>query len=288
MRDYIIVTDSDSELPLRYLEQHQIPVFAMPFTLDGEEYLYDLGITVKIPDFFKRLDNGATFSTSSRPYWEIKAFFQEYVEQGLDVLYIAFSNKLSAHFESSIMAARELMEEHPEAKITIVDTLTISLGQAQLLLHALEMKKKGRSMDEVVAWLEESIQHSVVFFVVDDLNYLRRGGRLSGASAFFGSMLDIKPILHASPEGALVPIEKCKGRRKALRRFVELYSERALDPEHGKLYIAESNPADGKLLKEMVLEKYPELDVEIWEVGPVIGGHVGPGVLGIGFFGTHR
>ena len=96
-------------------------------------------------------------------------------------------------------------------------------------------------MDEVAAWVRDNIQHSVVFFVVDDLNYLKRGGRLSGASAFFGSMLDIKPIIYASPEGALVPIEKCKGRRKALRRFVELYEERALDKENGKLYITESN-----------------------------------------------
>jgi len=165
MRDYIIVTDSDSELDLRYVEQYQVPVFAMPFTLDGQEYLYDLGVKVKIPDFFEQLAKGATVSTSARPYWEIKEFFKEFTDNGLDVLYVAFSNKLSAHYESSLMAAKELMEEDPEANITIIDTLTISLGQSQLLIRALEMKKEGKSLQEVADWVTENIQHSVVFFV---------------------------------------------------------------------------------------------------------------------------
>ena len=288
MRDYIIVTDSDSELDLRYVQKYNLPVFAMPFTMDGVEYLYDLGVNVKMPDFFRRLGEGAEVSTSARPYWEIKEFFKQYTDQGLDVLYIAFSNKLSAHYENSLMAAKELMEEDPSANIVIIDTLTISLGQSQLLIRALEMKEEGKSMDEVAAWVRDNIQHSVVFFVVDDLNYLKRGGRLSGASAFFGSMLDIKPIIYASPEGALVPIEKCKGRRKALRRFVELYEERALDKENGKLYITESNEGDAAVLRDMFLEKFPNMEIEIWTVGPVIGGHVGPGVLGLSFFGTKR
>ena len=286
MRDYIVVTDADSDLPFSYVEEHQIPVFAMPFTLNGVEYLYDLKL--QIPDFFDQLANGASVSTSARPYWEIKEFFKEQIDRGYDILYVALSNKLSAHYDNSCMAMRELKEEYPDARIEIVDTLSISLGQGQLVMLAKQLHDEAKTLDEAVAELEARKLHSAFFFMVDDLNYLRRGGRVSATSAFFGGLLSVKPILIANDEGQLIPSEKVSGRKKTLARIVELYAQNAETPDGGKAYLCVSNQKDAETVGGMLNERFPNLKLEICMVGPVIGGHVGPGVVGLVFFGNHR
>lgn len=288
MQEYIIATDADSELPWQYAEEQGIAVFHMPFAMEGTEYNYDLGKEVKIPNFFQRLSDGANVTTSCRPPWEIKDFFKQYTDQGLAVLYIGFSHAMSNHYNNCEMAKNMLLEESPDAVVELVDTLSISLGQSQLVMKAVEMKKNGATIDEAANWVRGNIQNSLVFFAVDDLNYLRRGGRVSGASAFFGTVLDIKPILHTSEDGKLVPIEKVKGKKKAMRRLAEFIKERGRDIENSTVLITAADPIEGNWLKNVVEQNFNPKEVLVWEVGPVIGGHAGPGTIGISFFGSHR
>jgi DegV family protein with EDD domain len=288
MRDYVIVTDADSEMPWKVAEEAGVPVFEMPFTFEGVEYNYDLGKEVVIPGFFEKLGDGADVTTSCRPPWEIKDFFKQYLDQGMDVLYIGFSNALSNHHSNCQLAKRELDEEYPDATIELIDTLSISLGLSQLVVEAAKLKQSGSDLETVANWVRTNIPHSLVFFMVDDLNYLKRGGRLSGASAFFGTVLDIKPILHTSDDGKLEPIEKIKGKKKAMRRLVELANERAVDMQNSTIYITATDPEDGLALKKLLESNAEFANIEVWEVGPVIGGHTGPGTMGLGFFGTKR
>lgn len=288
MRDYIIITDADSELPWEYAEQENLPVFEMPFTLEGVEYYYDLGKEVDIPDFFEKLASGSNVTTSCRSPLDVQEFFQKYLDQGKDILYVGFSHSMSMHFSICESAAAELRTQYPDARIELVDTLSISLGQSQLVMGAIDMKKQGATLDEAKAWVEQNIQHSLVYFVVDDLNYLKRGGRLSGASAFFGTVLDIKPILHTTPEGKLEPIEKVKGKKKAMRRLVELLQERGTDLENATVLITSANEEEGLWLEKLINDTAHPARTILWRIGPVIGGHVGPGTIGISFFGSER
>lgn len=287
MRDYIIATDADSELLLSYVLEKGLPVFPMPLTLDDVEYNYDLGLTVQIPDFFEKIANGASFSSSCKSPWELKQWFEGLLKTSKNILYIGLSNQLSKHFENCVMAARELMEEDSEANILLVDTLSISAGQALLVKKAVELREAGKPMEEVAQWLEEHKQNSVVFFSVDDLNYLKRGGRLSGGAAFFGTVLDIKPILHTTEDGKLVPIEKVKGKKKAWRRMAELVAERILDKDD-EIIVQYTDKQAGEWMCQLLHESCGAENILLMPVGPVIGGHTGPGVMGLSFMGKER
>jgi DegV family protein with EDD domain len=288
MRDFIIATDADSELLLDYVIEKEIPVFPMPVTLDGVEYDYDLGQTVSIPDFFARLEGGASFSTSCKSPWEIKKWFEGLLKKNRDILYIGFSPHLSQHYGNCEMAVAEIKEENKDANIILVNSLSISAGQSILIRRAVEMREAGKSIEETAKWVEDNCLHSVVFFSVDDLNYLKRGGRLSGGAAFFGTVLDLKPILHTSDEGKLEPIEKVKGRKKAWKRIAELAKERAFDPENGEMLLIYSAKESAEQMKEILMEVCGSKNILMWPVGPVIGGHAGPNVMGLAFMGQKR
>ena len=289
MRDYIIATDSDSELLFAYAQEMQIPVFAMPVSLDGKDYDFDLDIEGKFPTFFEDLKNGAKVSTSAKSLWEIKQWFLQLLESGKDILYISFSNQLSVHFSNCQQAVAEIKEEKPEARIVLVDSLTISAGQSLLIRRALKLQQDGKSLDEVAAYLEENKLRSCVLFTVDDLNYLKRGGRLSGGAAFVGTVLDLKPIVHVTDDGKLVPTEKCKGRKKTWRRMAELAANRFDygDPDN-EIIILYAELEDGKAFEEILKQTCGDVKTMLWKVGPVIGGHAGPGVVGMSFFGSPR
>ena len=289
MRDYIIATDSDSELLYAYAQEMQIPVFAMPVSLDGKDYDFDLDIEGKFPTFFEDLKNGSKVSTSAKSPWEIKQWFLQLLESGKDILYISFSNQLSVHFSNCQQAVAEIKEEKPEARIVLVDSLTISAGQSLLIRRALKLQQDGKSLDEVAAYLEENKLRSCVLFTVDDLNYLKRGGRLSGGAAFVGTVLDLKPIVHVTDDGKLVPTEKCKGRKKAWRRMAELAADRFDygDPDN-EIIILYAELEDGKAFEEILKQTCGYVKTMLWKVGAVIGGHAGPGVVGMSFFGSPR
>ena len=221
MQNYILMTDSDSDLPYALKVQYDIPVVYMPYTLDGKEYFDDLGQTLDHKSFFDAMRQGAHPTTSALNETVYEEYFEPYFEQGQDILFLAFSSQLSGTI-NAIRAAREtLLEKYPERKFVLVDTLSISGPQTLLVLKAHEMYRAGESIETVAAWVEANKLRAQAYFTVDDLKYLQRGGRISSAAAAIGSLLDLKPILTETREGKLAAAQKVRGRKMALGYLVD-------------------------------------------------------------------
>lgn len=288
-QNFVITTESNSELPFAWEDRTGVGVLRMPYTINGVELTYDLGRETDIPAFYQKMRDGASVITAQRNPNEIIEYFESYLQQGKDILHIAFSSALSGTFHNEIIAARELLEKYPDRRIELVDTLAISAPLALLVEEATRMRETGRTLDEIKAWVEENKQRACAIFTVDNLEYLRRGGRVSGAAAFFGTVLEIKPVLYESPEGQLVPLEKIKGRKRALRFLVERCAATIDRPEEQEIVVCQADCMDEALvLQEMLRQAVPVKEVRIHPVGPVIGCHCGPGTLAVCYFGRSR
>ncbi len=286
MRDFILATDSDTEIPYAFADEHNIPVFLMPYTVDGEERLFDLGRNTDFVGFYQQLANGAEASTSTRPPADIADFFRNMVKEGKDVLYLSFSSALSGHYDLCHLAKKMVLEEYPDARIEIVDTLRISMGAGQIVMFAQVLKDQGKSIDEIKEWVLANRLRSHAWFSVDDLNYLKRGGRLSGAAAAIGTILDVKPILKLNAEGKIVAADKVKGSKKIQRFFLDTIQQYVEEPEAQTAFVLHANNMDAAVrMKELMEENVKFAGVEIQDVGPVIGCHTGPGVLAVIFMG---
>lgn len=289
VQNYVFMTDSDSDLPYELKVRYDIPVVSMPYTLDGKEYFDDLGQTLDHKAFFDQMRSGTQPSTSALNEVVYQEYFEPVLASGKDLLFVAFSSQLSATI-NAIYAAREaLKEKYPDRRIVVVDTLSISGPQTILVLKAHEMYRAGASMDDVATWLEENKLRAQAWFTVDDLKYLKRGGRISPAVAAIGTMLDLKPIITMSLEGKLASTSNVRGRRKALAYLVEKTVEGMADPTEAPAIILHADaPADAQKLQEMLAQKLPELETIIANVGPVIGTHCGPGTAAVCFLGKKR
>ena len=211
------------------------------------------------------------------------------LDSGRDVLYLAFSSALSTTYQSAVIAADDLREAYPDRKIYVVDSLSASLGQGLLVYLCVQEKRKGRTVDEVHAFAEETKGKVCHWFTVDDLNHLKRGGRVSAAAALFGTMLSIKPVLHVDDTGHLVPVSKARGRKASLLALVDRMAESAIDPAEQTVFISHGDcEADAEFVAEEVRRRFGVRDVHINYVGPVIGNHSGPGTLALFFLGSHR
>lgn len=286
---FVITTESNSEIPYQWEDENGFCVMRMPYTYDGLERYYDLGRETDIPAFFKRLREGAVVTTAQRNPAEIEEYFEPYLKQGNDILHIAFSSKMSGTFSNECIAKNELLEKYPERRIELVDTLAISMPLGQLVGVALEMRRAGKSLDEIRDWVEDNKMKSCSLFAVDSLEYLRRGGRISNTAAFFGTALQLKPILTVGPDGLVVPVAKIKGQRKAIKYILEGCASTIEQPEDQTVYICHADcPGDASVLKLQVEELIKPKAVVIRPVGPVIGSHCGPGTLAIVYFGKGR
>ena len=286
---FYITTESNSEIPYQWEDEFGIKVLRMPYSVNGTEYFYDLGRETDIGAFYQTMRAGASVTTAQRNPSEVVDFWTPFLDEGMDILHIAFSSQLSGTFNCEQLAKQELLEKYPERKIILVDTLAISIPLGMLVREALELKLQGKSMEEIAQWVEDNKQRACALFTVDSLEYLRRGGRVSNASAFFGTMLEIKPVLYESPEGLLVPIEKIKGRKKALKYVLEKCAATIDRPEEQVVYICEADCLDeAKQLEQQVRELIHPKDVQINPVGPVIGSHCGPGTIALVYFGRSR
>lgn len=266
-----------------------MPYVPMPYTLTGQEYPYDFGKSTDFPDFYAKVRSGEMPTTSTYPPQYYVDLWKPYLEQGLDVLHVSFSSKLSSAYSFLCSAAEELREEFPERRIVTFDTKAISGGMAILLYGALKLWDTGESLDATVAWLEENTPHATHVFTVDDLNHLYRGGRLSASSAFVGSMLKLKPILNVDNEGAIKACDKVMGRQKAIRYVADAAINRSLDPENNAVIILHADcEADALKLRAMIEEKVHFKETFFQYVGPVIGAHCGPGTLAACFLGDKR
>ncbi len=289
MPNYILMTDSDSDLPYALKVQYDIPVVYMPYILDGKEYFDDLGQTLDHKSFFDKMRQGAHPTTSALNETVYEEYFEPILAAGQDLLFLAFSSQLSGTI-NAIRAAREtLLERYPERKFILVDTLSISGPQTLLVLKAHEMYRAGADIEAVAQWVEDNKLRAQAFFTVDDLKYLQRGGRVSATAAVLGSMLDLKPILTETREGKLAAAAKVRGRKKAMGFLVDKAVECIADQQESIALVLHADaPADAEKLKAQINEKLPELVIRIENVGPVIGTHAGPGTLAICFIGTER
>lgn len=285
---YIIMTDSDSDLPFALQQEMNMPVVKMPYTLEGQEYLDDLGQTLDYKTYYDKMRAGAHPTTSALNEYVYLEYFEPILKEQ-DLLFIAFSSKLSATINAIYAAREQLLEKYPERKFIVVDTLSISGPQTLLIIKAHEMYKAGASMEEVAAWLEENKCRAQAWFTVDDLVYLKRGGRVSPAAAAIGTLLDLKPILTETYEGQLAAADKVRGRRKAMNYIVDKAVENIVDPEESIALVLHADaPADAQRLMEMTAARLPALRMRIENVGPVIGAHAGPGVVALCFMGKKR
>ena len=286
---YIIMTDSDSDLPFALQQEMNIPVVKMPYTLDGQEYLDDLGQTMDHKTYYDKMRAGAHPTTSALNEFVYLEYFEPILAEGNDLLFIAFSSQLSATINAIYSAREQLLEKYPERQFIVVDTLSISGPQTLLVIKAHEMYKAGASIEEVAAWLEENKLRAQAWFTVDDLVYLKRGGRVSPAAAAIGTLLDLKPILTETCEGKLAAAEKVRGRRKALNYIVDKAVENIVDPKESIALVLHADvPAEAERLRDMTAAKLPDLTLRIENVGPVIGAHAGPGALALCFIGKKR
>lgn len=288
-RNYVFMTDSDSDLPWQYAKEKKIPVVRMPYTVGDQEYFDDNGESGGEKEFFDKMRKGATAVTSLLPTAAYLEYFEPILEKS-DLLFVAFSSKMSATFNNVMEAREELLQKYPDRKFTVVDTLSISFPMAILVMRAYEMYEKGASMDEVEAWLLENRTKSQVFVTVDDLVYLRRGGRISSTSAVVGSMLNIKPILVLTKAGKLEAFGKVQGHKKALKAMVDNVALNIIDAAEQEIIIEHGDaPESADLLKQMLQQKLPQAQkISIHMIGPVIGAHAGPGTLAICFMGKER
>jgi DegV family protein with EDD domain len=221
----------------------------------------------------------------------IRRTFQNYVDQGFDILHISFSSALSGGCSNVMAGARDICEENPGAKIVVLDTLNASMGEGMFIMKAVQLKEEGKSLDEIVDWLEQHKMEFCVRFTVDDLNHLYRGGRISKTTAIIGGMINIKPILYVNEEGKLVPLTTARGRKKSLNVIFNdmLESMGKYRDEEDTICIAHGDaPEDVNYLADLIREKLPHKKIVINYVSPSIGSHSGPGAIGLCFMGEKR
>ncbi len=287
MSEYIICTDSACDIRENILNEWGIPCLPLTFKFDGE----DTELTEKdmnIKDFYDSMRNGKTAKTSAINPDTFKAAFEEMLKQGNDILYLGFSSGLSTTYNSARLAADELSEEYSDRKIIVIDTLAASAGQGLLLHFALKKKNEGATIEETANYIEENKLNLCHWFTVDDLVYLKRGGRVSPTVAFVGAVLGIKPVLHVDNEGHLISKGKVRGRKAALKALIEKYDELALKKD-GTVFICNADCTDDVNFIKTELEGNFGAKVElITDIGPVIGAHAGPGTIAVFFLGKER
>jgi len=285
----VITSDSCIDLPVKFIQRHSIPVVYYIYNLNGKEYFDDFGKTMSYKDFYSTVCNGALPTTSQTNVHTLTQFFKKYVLQGDSVLYLSFSSSLSNTYNNAVMAREIILQEFPSADITVIDTKSASLGEGLLVYYAVSMLEQGRSKIEIINWVEDNKLRMNHWFTVEDLDHLKRGGRVSGTAAFVGTMLQIKPILHVDDEGRLIPVQKVRGRKKSIKVLADTLAARIMNPEEQTVAISHGDAFEDALyLKELILEQVKVKEVIINHIGPVIGAHSGPGTLAVFFLGENR
>lgn len=289
MNTYVIMTDINADLPEDYIREHNLEILSLSYIIDGETY--DRTHPLEVEEFYSRMRGGSMPTTSQVNPEQAREAFAACMEQGKDVLYIAFSSGLSGTYNSGRVAAEELKEEgrFPERKVIVLDSLSASLGQGLLVHKAVQMKESGKSLEEVAAWVEENKLNLCHNFTVDDLFHLQRGGRVSKATAIVGTMINIKPILHVDNEGHLIPVGKVRGRKKSLSALVDRMGEQIKGFENPEVFISHGDCLeDARYVEKLVRERFGVESFLINHVGPTIGAHSGPGTMALFFMGNPR
>lgn len=287
MNDFIIYTDSACDLPDAMLTELGVKYRSLTFAFDGEEEHGDRDMPTE--DFYTKMRNGFIAKTSAINTESFRTAFEEEIAAGNDILYIGFSSGLSTTYNSGRFALENLKDKYPDRKLIAVDSLCASAGFGLLVYLAAKKKKDGATIEEVEQFVLNTRLNLCHWFTVDDLVYLKRGGRISPAATLIGTMLGIKPVLHVDDEGHLVPMSKVRGRQASIRAMAEKFGESALDKSSGTVFISHGDCLDdAKMLESILADEYGATVELITSVGPVIGSHSGPGTLALFFVGNER
>ena len=288
MREYIILTDSCCDFSAQMVAELGVEVQPLSFMMEGKEYFnYPDNREMDPHVFYEKLRGGTLGTTSAVSVGVFQEAMGRIVENGKDILCISFSSALSTTYQSACIAAQDIMESHPGSKILVVDSRCASLGQGLLVYLAARKKGEGLGLEELRDYVENTKLHICHWFTVDDLNHLKRGGRVSAAAALVGTMLQMKPVLHVDDEGRLIPVSKVRGRKASLKALVDKMEELVVDPS--VVFISHGDCGDeARELGEAIKAKFPVERLEINYVGPVIGNHSGPGTMALFFQGRHR
>lgn len=293
MKQFALTCCSTADLPLEFLKEREIPFACFHYLMDGDEYPDDLGQTMSFAEFYRRVSDGATPSTSQVNEQDYIDMWRPILESGTDVLHITLSSGISGTINSANLARDTMNEEYPGRKVVVVDSLGASSGYGLLVTEACRLRDEGTSLDEAAAWVEEHRLNLHHWFFSTDLTSYYRGGRISRSSAWFGTVLKICPLLNMNSKGELIPREKVRTKRKVIEEIVKRMERHADDGLNysGKCYISNSACLDeAKAVAAIIEKRFPKLDgkVMINSVGAVIGSHTGPGTVALFFFGDKR
>ncbi len=293
MADYIISCSSTVDLSNEYMERRGIPYTCFHFELDGVDYPDDMGRSMDPETLYDKMSKGASTKTSQVTIGDYTVFFEYYLKKGIDILHICFSSGLSGAYSSALVAAESLREQFPERKLYIVDSLAASSGHGLLVDTLADMRDAGADIDSLRDFVLENRLKLNHWFFSSDLTFYIRGGRISKASGFIGSVLNICPLLNVNNEGKLIPREKIRGKKRVIRRIVEQMEMHARDGHDydGKCFISQSAcMEDAREVAALIEEKFPKLaePVQIFPIGTTIGSHTGPGTVAVFFWGDER
>lgn len=286
MNNYVIMSDTGCDIEFDTLKEWEVGFRGLTFHFEGDQEHKEGDMSKK--EFYTRMRAGEVSKTSAVNSQSFKELFEEDLKKGHDILYIGFSSGISATSNSAEMAANELRDEYPDRKLITIDTLSASAGQGLMLYYAVEKKKAGAGIEENAQYIREMIPKLAHWFTVEDLVYLKRGGRVSAAAAFAGGVLGIKPVLHVDDDGRLINMMKVRGREQSLKAIAKKYIETALDPK-GIYFISHGDCfEDAKLLESMIVAEGGSECALITEIGMIIGSHAGPGTIALFFLASGR
>lgn len=281
-----LITDAACDLDINYVRENDIEVIPLELNFKGEFIKDDLGQNLSYKDFYKAMREGETPTTTQINIQTFINVFNKYIKEGYEILYLGVSSTVSGTYNSALKAKEMIKEENKEAKIHTIDTASGSVGEGLLVYKSNKMLKENNSIEEIIDYIEKIKSKVKLWITVDDLNHLRRGGRVSKASAVIGTMLNIKPILTLDEEGKLKVVSKMRGRKKALKCLFNKYVELAKEKENQTVFISSGDAEeDAEYIKSLLIKESKVKEVFINSIGCVLGSHGGPGSLLIAFLG---
>ncbi|MDO4867680.1 MAG: DegV family protein [Clostridia bacterium] len=290
MSDFVIMTDSSCDLPASLAEEMELTVLPLTYYIEDKVYTNYLDEReIAFSEIYAKLRTKCPAKTSAVNMNDFMAPMESLLSAGKDVLYIGFSSGLSGTYNAGAAAAKELAERFPERKIFTVDSLCASLGQGLLVYHAWQEKQKGKTIEEVRDFTENTKLHLCHWFTIDDLMFLKRGGRISGATAVVGSMLNIKPVMHVDNDGHLIKVDTARGRKASIKALAEKAGQLGIDLDQQTIFISHGDCVEeANYLADIMRTRFNVKKVLVNYVGPVIGAHSGPGTIALFFLGRER
>lgn len=289
-RQYVIITDTTTDMGIEYYKENNVQLLYFHYTMDDEEHVQYTESDLSVKEFYDRVRAGSMPKTSQVAYEDAFNLFESVVKEGKDVFYLSFSGALSGSYQTITMAANDIMEKYPDSTIKVIDSVSACGGEGLLLDYCVKRRDQGAELDELVEYAEVLKYNTIHLFTVMDLNHLHRGGRLSKASAVFGTMLGIKPVLYFNDKGQLLPYSKVRGRKQSLDAMAKQMKEKYKPGENEEIFINDADAReDAEYLGKLIMKMMPDVKkVRYGNVGAVIGAHSGPGTVALFFIGKDR